>query len=143
MPNRATLQLPADAPCPCRNGAYGTCCGPALDGGSAPSTAVALMRSRYTAFALSDIGYLLRSWDPSTRPRELVLDDATEWRRLVVIDVVDGGPDDDTGIVEFRAVFRDADGRGELHERSRFVRRIDGWRYLDAVKADPEVRSVW
>lgn len=136
MPNRATLHLPSDAPCPCGNGAYGSCCGPALDGSSAPATAVALMRSRYTAFALSDIDYLLRSWDAATRPRELALDPDTEWRRLVVIDVVGGTPEDETGIVEFRAVFRDADGRGELHERSRFVRRGDGWRYLDGEHRD-------
>ena len=136
MPNRATLQPPADAPCPCGGGAYGACCGPVIDGGAAPATAVALMRSRYTAFALSDIDYLLGSWDASTRPRELTLDAETEWRRLIVIDVVGGAPEDETGIVEFRAVFRDADGRGELHERSRFVRRDDGWRYLDGEHRD-------
>jgi len=94
------------------------------------------MRSRYTAFALGETDALLRSWHPSTRPQELILDADTEWRRLVVIDVVDGGVGDETGIVEFRAVYRDATGRGELHERSRFVRTAGAWHYLDGEHRD-------
>ena len=33
------------------------------------------MRSRFSAFARGDAGYLLRSWHPSTRPTSLDLDD--------------------------------------------------------------------
>lgn len=43
------------------------CCGRYLDGEAAP-TAEALMRSRYTAFALRDEDYLFRTWHPRTRP---------------------------------------------------------------------------
>ncbi|MFK4729150.1 YchJ family metal-binding protein [Agromyces mediolanus] len=136
MPDQAPLRPSPNAPCPCGGGEYAACCGPALDGATPPPTAAALMRSRYTAFALSDTRYLLESWAAATRPRELSLDPGTDWRRLVVIDVVDGGADDPTGIVEFRAVFRDADGRGELHERSRFVREDGRWRYLDGAHRD-------
>ncbi len=95
------------------------------------------MRSRFSAFALGSStpgldGYLLSSWHPSTRPASLDLDDGTVWRRLQIVDVVAGRPDDATGIVEFRASFRDGDGMaGLLHERSRFA-RVDGrWVYLD------------
>ena len=94
------------------------------------------MRSRYTAFALHDRRYLLRSWHPSTRPRRLELDDHTEWRRLVVIDTVAGSPDDETGVVEFRAIYREGGVRGELHERSRFVRDAGRWSYLDGELLD-------
>ena len=125
-----------DAPCPCGGGSYGACCGPFLDDAEAPSTAERLMRSRYTAFALHDRRYLLRSWHPSTRPRRLELDDHTEWRRLVVIDTVAGSPDDETGVVEFRAIYREGGVRGELHERSRFVRDAGRWSYLDGELLD-------
>ncbi|WP_280273702.1 YchJ family metal-binding protein, partial [Nocardia wallacei] len=35
------------------------CCGPRLDGTRPAPTAEALMRSRYTAFAVGDVDYLL------------------------------------------------------------------------------------
>ena len=90
------------------------------------------MRSRFSAFALALDGYLLSSWHPSTRPATLELDDGTVWRKLQIIDTVAGGPDDETGIVEFRASYRDADGAaGVLHERSRFARADGRWLYLD------------
>ena len=90
------------------------------------------MRSRFSAFALGLDGYLLSSWHPSTRPATLELDEGTVWRRLQIVDTVAGSPDDETGIVEFRASYRDANGgAGVLRERSRFA-RIDGrWLYLD------------
>ena len=95
------------------------------------------MRSRFSAFALrsTNLGldaYLLASWHPSTRPKSLDLDDGIAWRRLQIVDTVAGGPDDSTGIVEFRASYRGPDGTaGVLQERSRFE-RVDGrWCYLD------------
>jgi SEC-C motif-containing protein len=90
------------------------------------------MRSRFSAFALGLDGYLLSSWHPSTRPALLESDDGTVWRKLQIVDAVAGGPGDDTGIVEFRASFRDpSSAAGLLHERSRFA-RVDGrWTYLD------------
>ncbi len=90
------------------------------------------MRSRFSAFARGLDTYLLASWHPQTRPPELELDDGLVWRRLQIVDTVGGGADDATGIVEFRASFREVDGvAGMLHERSRFA-RVDGrWVYLD------------
>ncbi|MCO1655593.1 YchJ family protein [Pseudonocardia humida] len=116
--------------CPCGSGErYGACCGPAHAGTPAP-TAEALMRSRYSAFALGLGSYLLASWHPSTRPADLDLDDAVTWRRLQIVDTVAGGADDAEGEVEFRAAFRTPTGAGLLHERSRFVREDGRWRYL-------------
>ena len=90
------------------------------------------MRSRFSAFALGLDAYLLASWHPSTRPRRIDSQDGTTWRRLQIVDTVGGGAGDETGVVEFRASFRAADGSaGLLHERSRFA-RVDGrWAYLD------------
>jgi len=93
------------------------------------------MRSRFSAFALRSTNprlddYLLSSWHPSTRPATLEPDDGTVWRKLQIVDTVAGGPDDETGIVEFRASYRDADGTyGMRGERSNFS-RVDGrWVY--------------
>lgn len=95
------------------------------------------MRSRFTAFALGDVPHLLRTWHPSTRPAELVLDDDLRWVRLDILDKQQGGPFDDQGIVEFEAVHRGPHGRGCLRERSRFVREDGRWSYVDGdIRSD-------
>lgn len=89
------------------------------------------MRSRYTAFAVGDAGYLLRSWHPATRPAELELDSGRRWLFLEIRHTTAGGPFDRTGTVEFTAHYRDSSGRGRLHEISRFARVEGAWYYLD------------
>ena len=128
----ASAPLADDARCPCGTGLpYGECCARAHRGVAAP-TAEALMRSRYSAFAVGDAAYLLASWHPSTRPDSLDLDEGMRWRRLDVVCTEAGGPFDRTGVVEFEARFVDADGgRGALHETSRFVREGGAWFYVD------------
>jgi SEC-C motif-containing protein len=121
--------------CPCGSGnLFDACCAPILAGRPAP-TAERLMRSRYTAFARGDAGYLLRSWHPSTRPERLDLDDDVRWLRLDILGKTGGGPFDTEGVVEFEAIHRDPTGRGVLHERSRFVREDGQWYYVDGVVA--------
>lgn len=118
--------------CPCGTGrAYIECCGPLHTGARTAPTAVALMRSRFSAFAVGDIGYLLSSWHPDTRPAQLELDEAITWRRLQIVDTDAGGEGDAVGIVEFRAQYVDGGSRHILHERSRFERVKGEWRYLD------------
>lgn len=123
---------PADAQrCPCGSGdVFGSCCGPVIASGIAP-TAVRLMRSRFTAFAIGDAAHLLRTWHPSTRPASLELDDDIRWLRLDILDVVRGGPFDVDGIVEFEAFHREDGERRSLRERSRFVREDRAWSYVD------------
>lgn len=91
------------------------------------------MRSRFTAFALAMPEYLLASWHPSMRPATLDLDPMMRWTRLDVLDTTAGGPFDTSGTVTFRAWWRTPSERGELHERSRFVREAGRWSYVDGV----------
>ena len=126
--------------CPCGTGAtYDACCGRLHRGAAQAATALELVRSRYSAFALDEIDHLFRTWHPRTRPDELSPDTSRRWTGLDILDVVDGGPDDDTGIVEFVAHYDQhglSDLPGEQRERSRFTRRGGRWVYLDAVE-DP------
>ncbi|WP_243697224.1 YchJ family protein [Aeromicrobium phragmitis] len=96
-----------------------------------PATAEALMRSRFAAFQRGDADWLLESWHSSTRPPEIDLSDNPRWRGLQILDTVDGGIDDDTGVVEFRATYLVGEELGILHERSRFAREDGRWRYVD------------
>lgn len=95
------------------------------------ATAEALMRSRFAAFKRGDVSWIRQSWHPAQRPATLDLDDDVQWRGLQIVDVVDGGVDDEHGVVEFRATYKDATGHGVLHERSRFTRLNGRWVYVD------------
>ncbi|WP_217697961.1 YchJ family protein [Sinomonas mesophila] len=136
-----------DTRCPCGTGdTYGACCGRfhagLQAGGAAAPTAEALMRSRYSAYAIGgpDLAdYLLATWHPATRPAALDLDGSTRWRRLDVVRTTAGGPFDAHGTVDFAAHYTDVPGgtRGVLREHSRFVREEGRWYYVDGdVEAD-------
>lgn len=128
--------LPDDGRCPCGSGdVLGACCGPVLRRERRAPTAEALMRSRYTAFAVRDLEHLLRSWHPTTAPsREDLaasLAEEVRWLRLEIHSTTAGGPFDDAGTVEFTAISKGPGGRAVQHEISRFVREDGVWLYLD------------
>ena len=126
------MALDPTTPCPCGLPAsYDACCARFHRGEPAP-TAELLMRSRYSAFAVRDADYLLRTWHPTTRPARLVLDPRERWLRLEILGAAQGGLLDAAGEVTFRAEYAAASRSGATQERSRFV-RVDGrWAYLDA-----------
>lgn len=117
--------------CPCGAAAYAQCCEPFHNGRAWPPTAEALMRSRYSAFALGLADYLWRTWHPRTRPSHVHLDD-TVWTGLEIVEVVDGTEADQDGVVEFIASFRQGRRASRVRERSRFERRAGCWMYVDA-----------
>lgn len=120
------------AACPCGSGtSYDGCCGRLHRGAAQAETAEELMRSRYAAYVVGDLDHVFRTWHPRTRPEDLGPAPGLTWTGLEIVDVLDGGPDDETGVVEFRARFESTRGPGELHERSRFGRRVGRWVYVD------------
>jgi SEC-C motif-containing protein len=120
--------------CPCGSGRpLDDCCGRFHRDEAAAPTAEALMRSRYSAFAVGDPAYLLRTWHPSTRPRSIVLDPDQEWTRLVVLRTTGGGLLESEGTVEFRALWVHRGRTDALHEHSRFVREGGQWLYVGAL----------
>lgn len=120
-------------PCPCgRAPSYADCCGRFHAGPlhlQAPD-AEALMRSRYSAYALRLHDYLLATWHPSTRPDPMAADPAglkwlgLEVRNTTLIDA-------DHATVEFVARSKLAGRAQRLHETSRFVREGGRWFYVD------------
>ncbi len=121
--------------CPCgRTAAKGlalaldACCG-AYHAGRAAPDAQSLMRSRYSAFVLGDVSYLLATWHPSQRPAELTLEAGAKWLGLEIKQHRSTG--EDTAEVEFVARFRVGGKAVRQHERSRFVREDGRWLYVD------------
>ncbi len=92
------------------------------------------MRSRYSAYVLGDLDYVLETWHQRTRPSRLDPDPPElRWLGLEVRKHV--ALDDDHATVEFVARYRHAGRATRLHELSRFE-RVDGrWMYLDGVDA--------
>jgi SEC-C motif-containing protein len=116
--------------CPCGSGDdYDACCGRLHAGAPAP-TAEALMRARYSAFAVGDLGYLLGTYHQSSRPEAFGFDPSIEWIRLAVLETEDGGLFDSAGTVRFRAVYVRDSKRCVMDENSRFVREDGRWTYV-------------
>jgi SEC-C motif domain protein len=117
--------------CPCGlDKPYAECCGRIHSGEITAATAEALMRSRYSAFAVGDEAYLSRSWHPETRPTEIDLDPNTRWTRLEILGKTGGGLLHTEGTVEFRARYRERGHDDFLEENSRFVRNDGTWVYF-------------
>jgi SEC-C motif-containing protein len=124
--------------CPCGSAeALDACCGRYIDGEAAP-TAVALMRSRYSAFALGRGEYLQATLSSDQRADFDVAEfDAaagqTKWQGLEIRDISDGGEDDETGAVEFVARYRERGQSIAHHERAMFKREEGRWVFADCV----------
>ena len=126
--------------CPCESGKpYNKCCEVYHLGTPAP-TAEALMRSRYSAYALATkipalAEYILQTWHPDTRPESLNLtgEDAIKWLGLQIKRYQN--IDSENAIVEFVARYKYANNLGakaeRLHETSRFKLMNDRWYYVD------------
>ena len=104
------------------------CCGPFHAGLAAPD-AESLMRSRYSAFVVRNMPYLLDTWHASTRPASLDLDEGAKWLGLEIKHY--RSTSENTAEVEFVARFRVAGRAVRQHELSRFVREHGRWFYLN------------
>ncbi len=125
-------------PCPCTSGErYGDCCRRLHRGEVAPS-AVALMRSRYAAFAMGDVAYL----DGTQHPEHVDQAHPQDERRRTIsafcrsarfpgLKIIDSAADGDDALVLF--VARVFVGREDdtFMECSRFRRYNGAWRYLE------------
>lgn len=120
-------------PCPCGSGnEYSDCCGLYLSGQQSHPTAELLMRSRFTAFALQNETYLLKSWNKNTRPESVDFSqDHCEWQKLEIVMTKKGQPNDAKGVVEFKAYYRSHNQDYVMNEISRFTQSAGEWLYLD------------
>ena len=82
-PSRARCEMARSCPCGL-DATYDDCCGRLHQGRTSANTAEQLMRSRYSAFVVGDVPYLLRSWHSSARPPDLQLDPDLVWTGLEI-----------------------------------------------------------
>lgn len=85
------------------------------------------MRSRYAAFALGLVDYLIETWHPDTCPSDVHANHPERWTGLTILGTTAGGLLDADGQVEFIA----HNTSGDLQQRSTFVRRGGRWVFVD------------
>ena len=150
MSSTTTVPSSADsALCPCGSGKnFDDCCGPILAGAPAP-TAEALMRSRYAAYVQRNYIHLRRSLSREQQADFSEKDarewaESSEWLGLEITGTEGGGPDDQTGTVDFVARFK-INGEERKHvEKASFIREDGNWVYAGQVvpKAEPVRREA-
>jgi SEC-C motif-containing protein len=125
--------------CPCGSAeTLEACCGRYIDSGEPAPTAVALMRSRYAAFALGRGAYLSATLSTDQRADFDVEEfeasaGKTKWQGLEIRNTAAGGEDDDEGTVEFVARYREQGQPIAHHELAMFSREDGKWVFSDCV----------
>lgn len=125
--------------CPCGSTLpFEGCCGSIITEKRKAQTAEELMRSRYTAFTLGDVEYLMKSWHPQTRnlseKREIQnWAKSVRWIKLEIINTAGGQQGDMAGTVTFIAYYREKGKLKTIKEKSSFT-IVDGyWVYVSGI----------
>jgi len=135
--------------CPCTSGrTYSDCCQPLLAGKQKAKTAEELLRSRYSAFAVGNIDYIVNTHHPKTRGeidrKEIeTWSKSSQWEGLEVLQKEAGEAKDEQGTIIFHAKYV-ADGKKQDHyEKSFFEKEKGEWMFLDAqgIQNGPYVRG--
>lgn len=127
---------PLDPNCPCGSGnPLSQCCGQYHDGAFAPSAEL-LMRSRYSAYVLGQVDYLVATTLPAQqsaldRTAMTAWSAQSTWLGLEVesSDVFGGQPEH--AQVTFTARWHDQEGEHSHRERSAFVQIDARWYFID------------
>ncbi|KAA8730860.1 YchJ family protein [Acinetobacter qingfengensis] len=125
----------SDRPCFCQSlQFYSQCCQP-YHLGKKTDTAEQLMRSRYSAYVLQDIAYIVNTTVPAqqdllNQAAMLQWSKDTEWDGLDIIRHI-SKLDKIHAQVEFKAYYLTEHGRDFHHELSAFVRIGQQWYFLD------------
>lgn len=116
---------------------FENCCQPFIEGAAKPQTAEELMRSRYSAYAVGAVEYLVRSTHPSVRKFLNAADienwaKSNAWKRLEIIAKSAGAAKDKQGTVEFKAYYTDKNNQPQIHhELSNFRKELGKWFFVD------------
>ena len=132
--------------CPCQSGKnYGECCAPLHLAQTLPSDAQALMRSRYCAFMLKNIPYIVETTAPNQQSL-LSINELTDWAnqtRWLGLQIIQAKTLSKIhALVEFDAAFLGENGEVQHHlERSIFVKINERWYFVDPTVPLPSMKQ--
>lgn len=112
------------------------CCLPFIREEAKPPTPEALMRSRYTAYALQEEAYLLNTWAEKNRPTPPLFEQQEETLKWINLKIIRSSATTDAGIVEFVATYKVNGKAYKLHEVSNFQKVNGKWYYTDGTEAE-------
>uniref|UniRef100_A0A2A4Z4F6 YchJ-like middle NTF2-like domain-containing protein n=1 Tax=OCS116 cluster bacterium TaxID=2030921 RepID=A0A2A4Z4F6_9PROT len=131
------ISLTSQQACPCGSKRkFSQCCDRYISGAKTAPIAEALMRSRYTAYTLGKVDYILATWAEQTRQTVNAADliqrcKETEYVSLKIISKLGGTRKHTEGQVEFAAAFKSL-GKIQTHrELSNFIKQDGQWYYVD------------
>lgn len=122
--------------CPCHSDKrYKSCCQPYHEGGN-PPTAEALMRSRYAAYALGLVDYVIDTTDPAGNkyktPRSVWVKSLNDWveaTQFLGLEILSASEN----VVTFKVNLVQSGKPSPYIERSVFTRPNGRWLYFDGV----------
>lgn len=114
---------------------FSECCNPIISGKIKAKTAEQLMRSRYSAFVIADVDYLMRSHYKTTRPLKDKKNiqswtKSVKWMGLHIISKKAGLESDLEAWVEFKATYIEQGKLECIHENSFFKQEKGIWYYV-------------
>ena len=122
--------------CPCYSGkSYEDCCKSYHTKEKFAPTAEALMRSRFSAFAIPNGEYLWETTFPAKRKFHNKKDlqewgDMNDWTKLEIVKSIENK-------VEFKAYFTDENGGKNIHHEFSTFKKVDGkWYYASGKFLD-------
>ena len=120
-----------DIICYCGSGKlFKECCRPYITGIKKAPAPVALMRSRYSAYATHNADYLWATTYPEQRKyhsKTAILQwaESNQWLKLEILNFTET-------VVEFKAYYLDEMLKAQIHhEKSRFIKENNIWYYVD------------
>lgn len=121
--------------CPCGQSDYQHCCQPLHVGQAHAESASQLMRSRYSAFALQQIDYIVQT-TALGQQASLDVDAIADWSKSnqwLKLEVLNSNEklDKNHAQVEFKAHYHDGKQTQIHHEISHFVQHQARWYFLD------------
>jgi SEC-C motif-containing protein len=121
---------------------------PVIKGERKPETPEELMRSRYAAYVLGEVDYIIESVHPDERKdvdrkTTEIWSRKAKWDRLEIISTSGGGENDEKGEVEFKAHFEMNGLKQSHHEKAEFARHNGRWYFVEGeqVAQAPVVRE--
>ena len=119
---------------------FADCCKPFLTGQQTATTALALMRSRYSAHVEGNASYIWNTYGQEQRQNLSIevlrqsLENIT-WQELEILRVVRGRNEDDYGEVEFVAHYVHNHASLSMIEHSSFKKEDGNWKYIGQVES--------
>lgn len=133
--------------CYCDSGLpFEQCCKPIIENIKKPTTIVELLRARYSSHVICNVDFIISS----IHPEKIEEHDATvikkwadeaQWEGLKILRIEKGEENDDEGVIEFIANYREKNKPIKHHEIASFKKKDDSWYFYDSTIPFVQVKN--